>query len=367
MSSSKTQHDIGLDIFRIIAFIFVPCVHFFLNTGFYEQTVCGWQMFLMVFLRTLFTPCVPMFMLLTGYLMADRKIAIESTSLIRYYARLIPLYLSYVFATVLIMLYRYIDMNEPFTFGNTVKNILSYSQYGWYVKMYLGFSLLIPFLNLIWQGIESKNGANSLLAVLSVLTILPSVVNVFDLKTPGALLKPWTANSYAGIIPDWWAFLYPVTYYFFGAYLKRNVNIKLLKTRLLLSIFALSILLFGGYNILYSYSKPFVMGVWQDYGSLQNTVSAILLFLILNSVRYPKIPQFISGFFTYIASLTFTAYICSWITDNFLYSRLNKEVPEVTMRLKYFPITVALSVIGSLMLSAMIRLIVKGLTDITRK
>ena len=364
MSHSKTQHDIGLDICRIVAFIFVPCVHFFLNSGFYEQPVCGWRMFLMVLLRTVFTICVPMFMLLTGYLMSDRDIDISPKPLVCYYKRLIPLYLSYVFASVLITLYQSAALNEPFAVKDAVKNILAYSQYSWYVKMYLGFALLIPFLNLIWKGIKSKSGAICLLAVLSVLTVLPSVFNVFDLKTPWTLIKPWLATSYTSVVPDWWTFLYPLTYYFFGAYLKRNVDIKSLKTRWLVLLFALSVLIFSAYNILYSYSKTFVWGVWQDYGSLQNTVNAILMFMILNSVRYPKPPRFVSSFFSYIASLTFTAYICSWITDDFLYSRLNKAVPVITDRLNYFPITVILSVAGSLIISAAVQPVVKVLTGL---
>lgn len=367
MSPLKKQHDIGLDIYRIVAFIFVPCVHFFLNAGFYDQPVYGWHMYLMVILRTVFTACVPMFMLLTGYLMSDRNADIRPKPLIRYYKRLIPLYLSYVLATVLIMLYRAAALNDPFTVKNVIKNILAFSQYSWYIKMYLGFALLIPFLNLIWQGIESKSGAMSLLAVLSVLTVLPSVLNVFDIKTPGALIKPWLATSYAGIVPDWWTFLYPLTYYFFGAYLKRYVNIKSLKTGRLLLIFALSAVLSGTFNILYSYSKNFVWGVWQDYGSFINTVNAILLFLILNSVHYPRMPRFVSSFLSYIASLTFTAYICSWITDDFLYSRLNEAVPMMAQRFKFFPITVILSIAGALILSAAVQLIVKGLMKLTVK
>lgn len=362
MSDAKNGRDIGLDIFRIVAFIFVPCVHFFLNSGFYEQPVYGGCMYFMVLLRTLFVLCVPMFLLLTGYLMSERELGIDVKSLASHYKRLIPLCLSYALATVLIVLYRAAFLYEPFTLAGTLRNILSFSQYSWYVEMYLGLSLLIPFLNLICKGIASKNGALCLSAVLAVLTVLPSMLNVFDVKTPSALLKPWSADSFAGIVPDWWSFLYPITYYFFGAYLKRYVNIKALKTGRLALLFMISLLLSGGYNVLYSYSRPFVSGVWQEYGSFQNTLNAILLFLLINSVRYPKMPQAVYNIILYISSLTFTAYICSWITDDLIYSRLSEAVVTPISRFKYFPIAVLFSTVGALILSAAVQAFVNLLT-----
>lgn len=362
VSSSKPQRDVGLDIYRTVAFLFVPCVHFFLHTGFYEQPVCGGRMFLMVFLRTAFNMCVPMFMLLTGYLTADREIAVSPRPLFTYYKRLGTLYLSYVFATVLTVLYCCAALHEQFTVKGMLKSILSYEGYGWYVEMYLGFAIMIPFLNLMWKGIVSKSGARCMLALLSLLTVLPSVCNAYDIKTPGALLKPWTANSYAGIVPDWWVFLYPITYYFVGAYLKRFADVKAFKPHRVAPLLALSIFVSGSYNILHSYQRPFVSGVWQEYGGWQNMINSVLMFLLLNSVRYTKMPRFAVRFISYISSLTFTAYICSQITDDFLYRRLNEAIPTVTERIDYFPITVMLSASGALLLSAAVHTVIKLIT-----
>lgn len=363
---SKTMHsqrDIGLDISRIVAFISVACVHFFLNTGFYQQPVVGIQMYLMVLLRTMFMVCVPMFILLTGYLMSNRNIDTTPKALGAFYRHQFPIWLSYVLATTLIILYRTVFLHEPFTIAGTMQNILGFSQYSWYVNMYLGFSLLIPFINLIWKGISSKNGAKALLLILFVLTALPSVLNTFDFQTPGALGHPWLAVSNMKIVPDWWTSIYPITYYFIGAYLKKYVNIKSLRTGWLMLLFILSVILFTANNIWRSYSKPFVWGIWQDWGSLQNMINAVLLFLILNSFCYPKGFQLGKRFLSYISSLTFSAYLCSWITDNFLYSRFCEDVP-VMARLQYFPIMVGLTLVGSLVLAAVIQFAVKVLTSI---
>jgi len=64
-------------------------------------------------------------------------------------------------------------------------NLLGYHQYSWYVNMYIGCFLLIPFLNLLWNSLSSQESRRILVIVLLVLTALPSVLNVYDLETPG--------------------------------------------------------------------------------------------------------------------------------------------------------------------------------------
>lgn len=71
MKKERIVRDLGLDITRIIAFASVPSVHFFLNSGFYDTPVLGEKMYIMVIFRTLFMICVPLFMLLSGYLMSE--------------------------------------------------------------------------------------------------------------------------------------------------------------------------------------------------------------------------------------------------------------------------------------------------------
>ena len=70
--------------------------------------------------------------------------------------------------------------------------------------MYIGLALMIPFLNLLWNGIGSRKGQLSLVTVMIALTVLPSVFNIYDFKTPGALIRPWLAESFTQIVPDWW-------------------------------------------------------------------------------------------------------------------------------------------------------------------
>ena len=67
------KRNINLDIIRSIAVFSVLSVHFFLNNGFYTEIIKGKRMLVMFTMRKAFMICVPLFAILTGYLM-NKKI-----------------------------------------------------------------------------------------------------------------------------------------------------------------------------------------------------------------------------------------------------------------------------------------------------
>ena len=71
------ERNINLDLIRCVAAIFVISVHFCLNSGFYELTCSGMRMLIMCILRTAFITCVPLFLMLTGYLMNKKELTIS--------------------------------------------------------------------------------------------------------------------------------------------------------------------------------------------------------------------------------------------------------------------------------------------------
>lgn len=64
----KRDRNYGLDILRVIAIISVLSVHFFLNTKYYIVSKNGIGMKAQFVIRNIFMICVPLFILLTGYL-----------------------------------------------------------------------------------------------------------------------------------------------------------------------------------------------------------------------------------------------------------------------------------------------------------
>ena len=64
----------GLDIVRAVAILFVISVHFLLNTNFYQMPQKdGYGMIVLSFLRHLLLICVPLFIILTGYLNRNKE------------------------------------------------------------------------------------------------------------------------------------------------------------------------------------------------------------------------------------------------------------------------------------------------------
>ena len=217
-AANGTQRDIGLDLTRILAFLAVPSVHFFLNSTYYDTAIVGPRMALMTVMRTAFMVCVPLYMLLSGYLSAGKHIPLTRPGLLGYYKKLLPIFLTYALSTGVILLYRMLWLGEEQTIRSAVKNLLSFQQYSWYMNMYFGLLLLTPFLNALWQSLATPAARRALLAVLLVLTVLPGMVNIYDLHSAETLLHPWLSTSYDQLVPDWWQRLYPITYYFLGGY-----------------------------------------------------------------------------------------------------------------------------------------------------
>lgn len=71
------ERNTNLDVIRCIAVFEVLSIHFFLNNGFYSTIVNSFEMYKQIFFRTFFMSCVPLFMILTGYLMSNKTLSLK--------------------------------------------------------------------------------------------------------------------------------------------------------------------------------------------------------------------------------------------------------------------------------------------------
>ncbi len=257
MTPLHKKRNINIDLIRCCAIFTVISVHFFRNSGFYAEPLIGWRMLLMTFMRTTFMICVPLFLLITGYLMNSKELNVK------YYHGIIHTLQIYIVSTILCILFERYYLHNNLSIKYAVFSIFGGDiAYSWYVEMYIGLFLLIPFLNILYHGLETQKRKQFLIITLLFCTACPSLLNIFDLFNSDFWIRPSVSSTYVTLLPDWWTMLYPITYYYIGAYIK-EYDIKL-STRKTIFLLLGSLTIFSVFNIYRSYPDTFVSGAYND-------------------------------------------------------------------------------------------------------
>ena len=347
------KRNSGLDIIRSIALLCVISLHFFLYTDFYEQTVSGLLMLIMVIMRNSFVICVPLFLMLSGYLIHTKEISL------RYYSKLTRIIFVYVVASIFCGLYSKYFIRTGLSYASMILNIFSFrtADYSWYIEMYIGLFLMIPFLNILYDGLPTKQNKQILLLTFLFLTALPSIFNIYRIAGLDWWLRPSTSSNYFPLVPAWWRSLFPITYFYLGRYLQDYpITIKPATKALL----AVIVFMFAGlFNYYRSYGSTFVYGLWNDHGSILITLQSVLVFSLLADLNYDKMPLSVKRIAATISELSLGAYLTSWVFDMDVYYRLTQHVTTTEQRLLYFPVAVTVILLGSLCLSAVIQVLYK--------
>lgn len=69
------ERNINIDLIKCVAVFSVISVHYFSNIGLYKDLIIGNRMYIGVMFRTLFMICVPLFIIVTGYLMKNKTLS----------------------------------------------------------------------------------------------------------------------------------------------------------------------------------------------------------------------------------------------------------------------------------------------------
>lgn len=346
-----TKRNIEADIIRILAFFSVISVHFFLYNGFYVQPIEGKRMFAMTNMRSFFIVCVPLFLTLSGFLL--RKKELEKG----YYKRISKIITTYLLASFVCVLYRIVLVDQNLTIKDIVLKVLNFSAapYSWYIEMYIGLFLLIPFLNIMYNNLPSQKYKIWLIITFVTLTSLPSVLNIYNLNSFEWFPFPSLTQDNNKLIPDWWQSLYPITYYYIGCYLG-EYGVKINRILNVLLIFFCT-LVSGTFCYWRSYKTQFICGAWCDYMSLFNIILTLFIFTFFININYDKMPMRLRIYVQKISSLCLGGYLVSWIFDNTLYSILRAKISSNTLSLRYYiisvPIIFTLSLSTSYLISEM--------------
>ena len=348
------QRNPAMDVVRSFALLCVISVHFFLNSGFYNETVSGFPMFFMVLLRNFFMICVPLFMILSGYLLNTKKISRS------YFLKIFQTLGIYLLASLFCAAYRFFFDRENFSFIGSFWGLFNFSTatYSWYIEMYIGLFLLIPFLNLIYNNLTSQKHKKLLLLVLLILTALPSVLNIWQFLNIQWWIRPSISSNHDYLAPDWWIGIYPVTFYFIGCYLK-EYTLKIKRSTNLLFILSVA-LLTGIFNYYRSYGSVFQNGKWNEYCSLLVTVQATLVFNYLSTKDYSSLGSKTRKVLSKVSAWTLGAYLSSWVFDTAFYGILCRWEPVMVKRILYFPLIVFCVFVCSVLASALLNFVYNG-------
>ncbi|MBR6825149.1 MAG: acyltransferase [Oscillospiraceae bacterium] len=355
------QRTPALDVIRILAFVYVVSVHFIRLIGFYTVPVKGPVMFFLVHAREYLKMCVPLFMILSGYLQKDKK---PSRS---YYKKGFYFLGLYVLCALFCVGGSYFTDRENFSLWKKLLGIFDFSstEYGWYIEMYFGLFLLIPFLNMMYKGAETQKMRKCLILLFLLLTALPSVLNIWRFADFAWFLKPSTSLKYSPLVPDYWFDLYPVTFYLIGAYL-RDYPLKLKPGKHLLLCLG-AFLLHGCFSYYRTYGYYYMEGEWSYYRSLFLVLQATLTFSFLAERNWSFIGPNAGRILSMLSRWTLGAYLCSEVFDHLFYPILRERVPEVFPRLLYYPLMVLLIGGCSLAVSALLNRIYDCLASLFQK
>lgn len=337
LERTAISRELNLDLIRAAAAVLVLAVHFFLNTDFYNVPLQGGGMFLSAILRMACMTCVPLFMILTGYLCTKHQWSWW------YYRRLLPILLTYLLTAMACLGFRLSVLDEEISLLGAVRRVLDFSAapYAWYVEMYIGLFLLIPFLNAAWNALE-KRAKGVLLLSLLVMTSLPTVTNLFG-----------------QILPSWWSNIYPLTYYVVGAWLREN-PIQIRRRWLLAGWIVMSFLV-AGIRFVTDYGEVFSWSALSDWGSLFVLAETVCLFSFLQQCKGERCPNAVRWCITRVARLALPIYLISYITDQLIYPPLCAAFPTMTFRLLFMPLMVVLSLLLSGVMAQIIEWIVRAI------
>lgn len=362
MSSVRKQNrDVSLDIIRCLALFLVISVHFFLNSGFYDVPVYGKTMYVLSVICSNCMICVPLFLLLSGYLMGGKTVSKK------YYSGIVKVLVIYLLASIFSLIYKEAYLGQDYSLKSGILATLNFTgaDYSWYIEMYIGLFLMIPFLNIIYDNLSTKKLKLVLIGSLIILTGLPGVLNSFDFYTEGFFRNPAAnVNYFNPLIPDWWENLYPFTYYFAGRYIKEYGIAIRLRYRIPL-FFGIGIIV-GSYNFYRSFGAGFIRTIYNYFPSVFNFVLAVLLFSIIKDLKFKKTPGKVASLLALCSDLSLGAYLVSSVFDNFFYESFKRIVPEFGKRVYYAPVMVLLVFISSLVASFVLNLIYELILAICR-
>lgn len=290
---------IGLDLVRCVALLFIIGVHFFYNNNFYSEKQVGVEIFIADVVRWLTFSCVPMFIILTGYLKSKAEFSAK------FYKGIVLILVTFVISSIVCSLFKRFYVGSHYSALEILQQFLDYkaADYAWYIELYIGLFLLIPFLNMLFAWEKEMNYHIALIITMVVTAFLPSLFNGYSFQ--GKVLD---------FMPNYFVSLWPFAYYFLGAFLRKyqwNIN----KWSCLILILALS----TGKAIMTYVSANglnFYKGVGGGYSDAFVAATTLLLFMLCYQVDWKN--HVVRSILTHVSQRSLLIYLLSSIADRMM-------------------------------------------------
>ena len=222
-----SKRNINIDIIKTFSLLLVIGLHFFLYTKFYsvEYTLISIPF---ITVRNITMTCVPLFIVVTGYLNKDK------TWNRKYYLNIGRIYLLYSLAIFILTLVDNKYAINTILFKTTLINILNYKYYGWYINMYVGLMLIAPVINISFKNMTDITRRHAMLNIILAISIPVTLLNLFY----------GIRYSILGyILPNWWSLTWPLLYYIIGVCFSYNKNILNRNSKFTLKLLAITSIL----------------------------------------------------------------------------------------------------------------------------
>lgn len=310
----------GIDIIKILAFLLVPSLHFFANYGFMDIKYTSGVVIGEVAVRWISITCIGLFITSTGYLQCTKKP--EK----RYFLKIFDYILLYgIFCVVT----SYIIHGPEGLISHTLYYFTQQPGYFWYMAFFVGLYLLIPYLNMIIDGLVEKGSFEKFLILLVCFISIPEFVNT---------LPPLIGDTKYLCLPAWWVQFFPIVYYFMGAYFRKKAPVisRFITIPLLIAIPVVM-------GIVDYVTGDSIKTIGGGYGSIIVVAITFCIFSILYNVDVNAVP--VKKVLKYISSLTLGMYLALIVSDYYTSRLMSKWFESLVdgFHFKLYPVEVAVN------------------------
>ncbi len=335
---------IGIDIVKILACMLVVCVHFFLYSGFYSEPITRDFGQGAIFCRWAAYCCVPLFMITTGYLMKNKTLSKK------YYLGILRVLIVYIICSVICYAFDHQHWPNKYDipYGGYsawvfIRGLFMFTdaQYAWYVEYYFCMFLIIPFVNLAFNGLKDKKQKQIMLITTLVITVVSQ-----------SFFVGFEDATQIRLFPGYFVRCYPIAYYLIGAYIREYPPKRTLANKAyFIVMFAIGLAWVSNttYNqSLLNEENNYVMlsKHYNDYGSWPVALCSAMLFLIFFDITSKN--QKLIKVVKFISEATFACYLVSYTFDTIYYQEFCPRYLTVAERCSH-----AYQVIPKVFFSAM--------------